>query len=171
MLHCFVAARLVPGVPALTIYGQQVASKLPTKPFLALQIKHPYDPVHLQAKPNLFVITRERPDSPSAEFFILNHPDAGIRSLVVEPPLPFQGPLYLLVTPRIVGTFLRAPEDMSKSFPTSDPKQYQFEESSLSRFLKSLETAQPSIPGERDTGGDDEASPSWDTWSVDDASK
>ncbi|KAI0782739.1 hypothetical protein C8Q75DRAFT_495000 [Abortiporus biennis] len=164
MLHCFVTAKLLPSLPPWASYGRRAAERLVTTPFLALHIHNPAEPFVYGRPPNLFVITRQRPTSPNTQFFALNHTETGIRSLTVEPPLPFNGPLYLLITPRLAGSFPEADEDPFKFF--SKCRNHQFEASSLSLFAGALESAQMSIPSERITGGDDEPGSRWDTWST-----
>lgn len=164
MLHSFVAAKLLPRLPAWATYGQHVASSLVTTPFLALHIHEPELETFVdQRNPNLFVISHEKPDAPSNEYFTLNHPKAEVdtRTLTVMPPLPFQHPLYLSITPRIRGNFPRS-ETYKKLMKV---EQYQLDQSSLERLLKAVKEAGPSIPGVRETSDGQEPLPAWDTWS------
>ncbi|KAI0790729.1 hypothetical protein C8Q75DRAFT_806120 [Abortiporus biennis] len=144
MLHSFVTAKLLPNLPSWVTYGLRTAERLVTTPFLALHVHNPSGP------------------SPTAEYFALNHTKSGVRSLTVHPPLPFNGPLYLLITPHLAGQFPEADNDPSKLFSESEP--HQFEEHSLSLFSEALNSTKPSILDERNTGGDDEPGENWDTW-------
>ncbi|KAG9223395.1 hypothetical protein CCMSSC00406_0007582 [Pleurotus cornucopiae] len=161
MLHSFVVARLLPRLPTWTPCGQKVASSIITKPFLALHLRET-DPDYFRM-PNLFPISRQRPSLPWSEYFILNSTsEANVRALTVVPPLPFQDPLYLCVTPRICATFDKDEEQCSKLLNTED---YQLDETSAKIFLEALKRAGPSVPAVRTTGGNDEPGDRWDTWS------
>ncbi|KAF4572382.1 hypothetical protein EYR36_006876 [Pleurotus pulmonarius] len=161
MLHSFVVARLLPRLPAWTPAGRKVASSIVTKPFLALHLRDT-DPDFVRV-PNLFVITRERPHLPWSEYFVLNsRPNAGKRTLAVVPPLPFNGPLYLSVTPRICAQFDREDEDSIKLLKNMD---YQLDQTSFEMFVRACNDAGPSVPVVGTTGGDDEPGSRWDTWS------
>ncbi|TFK54772.1 hypothetical protein OE88DRAFT_956492 [Heliocybe sulcata] len=164
MLHSFVAAKLLPRLPVWASYGQRVATSLVTTPFLALHLyETASDPLAAQAFPNLFIISREKPDLPGNQYFALNQSKAEAQAeiLTVVPPLPFRHPLYLSVTPRIRGDF-----SYSETYELLGKMgTYQLEQSSLDRLMAAIAEAGPSIPGIRETGGDDEPAPDWDTLS------
>ncbi|KAL4255999.1 hypothetical protein AB1N83_012874 [Pleurotus pulmonarius] len=161
MLHSFVVARLLPLLPAWAPAGRKVASSIVTKPFLALHLRDT-DPDFVRV-PNLFVITRERPHLPWSEYFVLNsRKDAGGRTLTVVPPLPFNGPLYLSVTPRLCAQFDREDQDSINLLQNMD---YQLDHTSFEMFVRAWNDAGPSVPVVATTGGDDEPGSRWDTWS------
>jgi hypothetical protein len=168
MLHSFVVAKLLPRLPAWVPYApsQHVAASLVTKPFLALHLQSRPTEVLAHRNSNLFVVTREKPSSPESQFFVLNSgsiSDSEVNgsSLTVTPPLPFEGPLYLSITPRILAAF----PDTQEYERISKAERYQLDEASVDKFLNALKEAGPSAPMPRITGGDDEPSPEWDTWS------
>jgi hypothetical protein len=162
MLHSFVIAKLLPRLPAWSPFGQRVAASLVTKPFLALHLHPTPAEALIYRNTNLFIVTREKPSSPGSEYFVLN-PSSKVNgsSLTVAPPLPFKGPLYLTITPRISAAFpdTKAYERLSKA------ESYQLDEASVNKFRKALKEAGPSAPAPRITGGDDEPAPGWETWS------
>lgn len=163
MSHSFVAAKLLSRLPKWTTYGQKVSQSLVTTPLLALHVEEedPNKFVGPQA-PNLFIISPDKPNTPHGEYFTLNNPDDN-ESLTVIPPLPFQCPLYLFVTPRIWCEFPN-----SETYQRlARAEQYQLDSSSLGRFLKAVRDAGPSIPSIRETANGEEPPSNWDTWSGD----
>ncbi|KAJ8690077.1 hypothetical protein PTI98_012916 [Pleurotus ostreatus] len=163
MLHSFVVPRLLPHLPAWAPAGRKVAFSIVTKPFLALHLRDT-DPNFVRV-PNLFVITRERPHLPRSEYFVLNsvlEASARARPLNVVPPLPFRGPLYLSVTPRICATFDGAGDESIQLLKNVD---YQLDGTSFEAFIQAWQDAGPSVAIAGTTGGDDDPGSRWDTWS------
>lgn len=101
--------------------------------------------------------------SPGSEYFILTHTKAenNVKTLTVVPPLPFEHPVYLSVTPRIAARF---PNHDTYS-RLCDLEQYQLDEASLGKFKQAIKYAGPSVLGIRDTCGEEEPALGWDTWS------
>ncbi|KAF9475737.1 hypothetical protein BDN70DRAFT_221438 [Pholiota conissans] len=186
MPHSFVAAKITPRLPLCSTHGQRIATSLTqaSKPFLALHVRQNSVEDFVWGGANLFVVAREKPGvlGVESEYFVVGGDSGELKAggnenenenenenvMKVAPPLPFEGPLYLWITPRIYAAVSNKEEYKRRiTQSNADEYRYHLDEASVERFRRALRVAGPSIPVVKRTGGDDLGQPGdkWDTWS------